>query len=246
MTVFIASYKFMEVQIFEDNPATAEAFAAFFIEQLAGNERFDVALSGGSTPKLLFEILAKDYQEVDWSKVHFWWGDERCVPPTDDDSNFKMTNDRFLSRVDIPEENIHRVKGDNDPESEAIRYSQEINSNIPSHAGLPLFDLIILGMGSDGHTASIFPHQMELLTSEQVCEVATHPDSGQNRITLTGPVINNASLICFLVTGEGKAEKVEEIFKHEGEWESYPASHIQSENGKLYWFMDEKAALRIS
>ena len=146
---------------------------------------------------------------VDWSFVHFFWGDERCVPPDDPESNFGMVNSGFLSKIDIPAINIHRIRGEEDPSTEAVRYSSEIVNYTRTTCGLPVFDQIILGMGEDGHTVSIFPSNSEMLYSEKICEVATHPLSGQKRITITGKVINNSDVVTFLVTGHSKADVVE-------------------------------------
>lgn len=237
----------METNISKTSQAVAETFATHFIALANDSDSLTVALSGGSTPKILFDLLAVSHADsVDWSGIHFYWGDERCVPPTDNDSNYKMTVDHLLSKIDFPEANIHRVLGENDPGGEAINYGKQITTNLLSANALPQFDLVILGMGGDGHTASIFPHEIELLDSENVCEVAIHPESRQKRITLTGKVINNAREICFLVTGAGKTEKIDEIFHQTGNWKSYPASYINPTGGKLTWFMDEAAAEKLS
>jgi len=231
------------IHISADKETTARTFADFLWNLAKDREKLTVALSGGSTPKILFDILAKEYDDkFDWEKIHFYWGDERCVPPYDDESNFKMTREHLFDKIKIPTENIHRILGENNPDDEAPRYSDEIRSNLDSQSGLPAFDLIILGMGDDGHTASIFPHQMRLLTKEKICAVARHPESGQNRITLTGPVINNAKSVAFLVTGSGKREKVTEIFSKSKSAEAYPAYHIKPTSGELHWFLDKDAA----
>jgi len=229
----------MEKKIYKDNSAVAEAFAEFLCDEIAKVNNITIALSGGSTPKLLFEILAKKYKDkIDWPKVHFYWGDERCVSPDDEQSNFRMTNERLLQNITIPKANIFRVLGENNPKEEADRYAKRIDWNLPLKNGIPVFDLIILGMGSDGHTASIFPHQINLLNSKTTCAVATHPESGQQRITLTGKVINAAKQIHFLVTGASKKPVIKEIFSKSGNWENYPASHIENS----IWWMDEAAS----
>ena len=235
----------MEQKTFNTPQEVAAAFAADFVSLVNQNESLSVALSGGSTPKILFDLLAENHADLDWSKVHFYWGDERCVPPTDGDSNYKMTVDHLLSKIDMPEANVHRVKGENDPASEAVDYGKQIEQNLPSVNGLPQFDLVILGMGGDGHTASIFPHEIELLKAETTCATVTHPESGQIRVSLTGNVINNAKRIAFLVTGAGKAEKIDHIFHKTGDWETYPASYIQSTDGTLTWYMDKAAAASL-
>lgn len=236
----------MDLRIAKSPEETAKNFAEYLLEQHQKSDVLHVALSGGSTPKILFDLLAADYKmAIDWNRIHFYWGDERCVQPTDEESNFKMTQDRLLSKVAIPEANIHRVKGEANPDDEAVRYGSEIEKRLVKKNGIPVFDIIILGMGSDGHTASIFPHEMELLESEAICAVANHPESGQKRVSLTGPVINAAKSVCFLVTGEGKKEKVREIIKNEGSASDYPAAHIKVNEGELIWFLDEAAAQEV-
>lgn len=221
----------------------AKAFADYLLKESNEKPALHVALSGGSTPKLLFDLLATSYKYlIPWAKLHLYWGDERCVPPTHEDSNYKMTVDHLLSKIDIPKENIHRVLGENDPDMEAARYSVEILKNVPNENLIPRFDLIILGMGPDGHTASIFPHQMDLLTASRICEVATHPESGQKRVTLTGNVLRQAAKVVFLVTGGNKKSKVKEILEKTGNWKLYPAAHIQPVNGELIWFLDYSAS----
>lgn len=235
----------MDIKVFKDSKEVAKAFADYLSELIAKkNGLVTIALSGGSTPKILFALLAEDYykNKIDWSKVHLFWGDERCVPPTHADSNFKMTDEQLLSKINIPAENIHRVLGENDPESEAIRYSKEITSILTKVNDIPCFDLVMLGMGDDGHTLSIFPHQMELLESDKICEVAIHPTSGQKRVTLTGTVANNAKNVAFLATGKSKAEKILSITKQKDDWNKYPASYINPSKGNLYWYLDEEAA----
>jgi 6-phosphogluconolactonase len=225
---------------------TAQAFAEYLVKKQKTAKRLTIALSGGSTPKLLFDILSSEYvNEIDWNKIHLFWGDERCVAPTDEQSNYKMTLEHLISKVGIPETNVHRILGENDPEIEAERYSNLLQTELEQANGLPQFDIIMLGLGEDGHTASIFPHQMELLTSDKVCAVAIHPESGQHRVSLTGKVINNAKDVCFLVTGAGKAEKVEEIMHQVGGYKTYPASYIQPTSDNLYWFMDEAAIAKL-
>ncbi len=224
----------------------AEDFARYFAQWAEGKPAITLALSGGSTPRMLFRLWATQYRDsIDWKKIHFFWGDERCVPPDDEESNFKMANGLFLSQIDIPAENIHRIRGEAAPEAEARRYAEDILRNVFSRNGLPSFDMILLGMGDDGHTASIFPQQMELLYSEAICGLATHPQSGQQRVTLTGKVINNASEVAFLVSGQEKAGKLEEIIKGKPGSEKYPAAHIEPTEGELHWFVDEAAAERL-
>lgn len=235
------------LKIHETPKATAEAFGDYLMKCVNEKSVFHCALSGGSTPKLLFDYLAEKYVNSDlWGKVHFYWGDERCVLPTDEESNYKMTKERLFDKVPIPVENVHRILGEKEPATEAERYGQVLLAQMAVQQGIPVFDMVILGMGEDGHTASIFPHQMELISSESICEVATHPDSGQQRVTLTGSVINEAKEVVFLVTGGGKKEKIKEIFEHSGDWETYPAAHITPKNGELHWYVDQAAVSTLS
>lgn len=206
-------------------------------------ETYHIALSGGSTPRLLFEYLSENYREsIPWGDVHLWWGDERCVAPDHEESNYRMTKETLLKGVILPPENVHRIKGENNPADEAVRYANEMKKIIPHKNDLPVFDMIYLGLGTDGHTASIFPDAMELLTVPELTAVATHPESGQNRISLTGPVLNNASNVAFLVTGASKAERVSEIFEKKDGSEKFPASHIDPVHGDLAWYLDRAAA----
>lgn len=236
----------MEKKIYKTKQEVATNFSRYLAILLASEGTSHIALSGGSTPKVVFDELAANFQpDIDWHGVHLYWGDERCVAPTDDDSNYKMTVDHLISKIDIPEENIHRIKGENAPEKEAIRYADVLDENLPKSNETPQFDLVILGMGDDGHTASIFPHEIELWHSDHFCEVATHPDSGQRRITITGQIINNAKNVVFLVTGESKAEKVAAIHDKNDSAKNYPASLVAPKSHKLVWFLDEAAAALI-
>ena len=235
----------MKLNVDPSKAEVAKRFSGYLEEQIKNNSSFHIALSGGSTPKEIFDYMAVNAKDTDWSKVHLYWGDERCVPPTDSESNYKMTVDHLLSKIDIPEKNIHRILGEDAPESEAVRYGKVLDAQLPRVDGVPQFDLVILGMGDDGHTASIFPHQIELWDSKANCEVAVHPDSGQRRITITGKIINNAKTVAFLVTGKSKAEKVKCIIDEGEGHEMYPASLVAPISGNLIWFLDVEAAAEI-
>lgn len=241
---FIVSYK---IQISKSVEELSEHFAQLLIDKVnKSRDHFHIALSGGSTPKSIFEYLAAHHHKtIEWSKINFYWGDERCVAPTDSESNYKMTNEALLSKLQIPASNIFRIKGENDPHIEADNYSSEILNHIKIENNFPRFDLIMLGLGEDGHTASIFPNQKSLLNSDRICSTAIHPDSGQTRITLTGRVINNATTIVFIATGKNKATVVDEIINQKENYKDYPASFITPQNGELYWLLDKAAALQI-
>lgn len=203
----------------------------------------NLAVSGGSTPRLLFEILAAEYNEtMPWEAVRIFWVDERCVPPLHPESNYGMTHDALLSKIDIPASNIFRMKGEEEPESEAIRYRNILVNELSSANNFPVFDLILLGMGDDGHTASIFPNQMYLNTLSESVAVATHPITDQKRITLTGNTIRNAHEVVFMITGENKAEILAEIIKQKPQAKNYPASYMYSINDVTIFYVDSTAA----
>jgi 6-phosphogluconolactonase len=238
-----------EVKIFR-NPDEVIFSVADSVLTLTRNSKqpfFHIALPGGNTPARLFSLLSERYKKsIPWNRIHFWWGDERCVPPDDAASNFKLANDNLFSLIPVSQENIHRMKGEENPEKESVRYSQEIGNSLNFRGNYPVFDLIILGLGDDGHTASIFPGQLDLFETSEICTFTVHPVTKQNRITLTGKTINNASLIFVLVTGLIKARRVSEIMNNDPNAIVLPAYYLSPSNGKLIWYLDEEAASEIS
>lgn len=237
-----------EVKIYSNKKEVVKALAKaiFKLSKSSDQNRFNILLSGGNTPTELFKKLSKKYAEtIDWERIHLWWGDERCVSPENENSNYKQANDFLISKVPIPEANVHRIKGENDPEEEAIRYAGEIEQNLNFRGDNPVFDLVLLGLGEDGHTASIFPDELELFEDERICAVATHPLSGQKRITITGKVLNNANRVFFLVSGRSKSQRISEIMNDEDAAKLLPAYYISPTNGELIWFIDEAAAQKI-
>ena len=236
-----------------ENP---EALAQGFVEQLiqwydqhceANPERpLTVSLSGGSTPKRMFEILAESYGDRDWTQISFFWGDERCVPPEDADSNFGVAKRLFLEPAQVPEENIHRVLGEIDPEQARRQYEAEIKQHVNrNESGVPVFDVMLLGMGDDGHTASIFPDRLDLLTEDAWCAVALHPESGQPRVTLTGSLIESADRVCFLIAGQNKADVLATILKGKAGREKFPTSHfVDSCDAQM--FVDAAAGAQLN
>ncbi|MEM9143419.1 MAG: 6-phosphogluconolactonase [Bacteroidota bacterium] len=236
----------MNLNIYDTKQDVALEFANFFAALVKDKDSFHVALSGGSTPKIVFEMLAIKYKDaIDWSKIHFYWGDERCVPPSDDQSNYKMTDTYLFSKIVVPKQNIHRVLGESNPQREAFRYANLLEINLERVEGVPQFDLVILGMGSDGHTASIFPHEIHLWSAKGHCVVATHPETGQKRVSITGEVINRAKEVVFLVTGADKSEKVTKIVQQKDNYKAYPAALVAPNSEKLSWFLDAEAAKNL-
>ena len=237
-----------KIKIFDTIQSLAE-FVANEFQRVVKNTAeigrfFYVALSGGSTPKVLFETLAKPEtkEKIPWGNVHLFWGDERCVLPDDNESNFGMTKKALLDHIDIPHTNIHRIHGEENPFIEVTNYIREIEKTVPFGKTLmPRFDWVFLGLGNDGHTASIFPFSNVVNKKQQICSVAKHPVSGQERITFTLPLINNAKRVSFLGPGEGKADIMKKILKPEHGSHKYPASLVQPENGILEWYIDDAA-----
>jgi 6-phosphogluconolactonase len=238
-----------EIKIFSSPIELAENFARELVRMIIVSadkkKTFTIALSGGTTPKILYSVLGNHFSDsISWKSVHFFWGDERCVPPEDPESNFGMAKRILFDKIRIPSANIHRIMGEKDPSKEATRYSNEIAGHTRERRGSPVFDMIILGLGDDGHTASIFPANCELLKSKHICEVSVNPKSLQKRITITGIVINNAENVVFIVTGENKAEMVSAIINNTSAV-NYPAARIEPKNGILKWYLDIAAGKMI-
>lgn len=234
------------VRVFPTREALAQSIAAMLIKDLDRIEPdhyYTIALSGGSTPEYIFRYLSENYAErISWEKLLVFWVDERCVSPDDDESNYRMAFESLLQNVPIPDANIFRIRGEDDPVAEARQYSELVTSMVPEYRGIPQFDLMLLGLGSDGHIASIFPDRPDLFTTGQLFEVAARPDKKQKRITATGRLINNSSKIYYIVTGKGKASIVSAIVEGKSGSELYPASRIMPGSGHLVWMLDNEAA----
>ena len=238
------------IHIFENPEKTAKAVAELILtkaeEKLKRSLPFNIAVSGGNTPKLLFSVLASEYElKIPWHFIRLFWVDERCVPPTHPESNFGMTYESLLKNVPIPDNNIFRMIGEADPEKEAKRYQELLKTQLPLNKPVPQFDLILLGMGDDGHTASIFPNDLSLLDSEQFVVTSIHPVTDQKRITLTGTTINHAEEVVFLITGSSKTEILDQISNQKPGYKNYPASYIHSQNGAAQFYLDKAAAAKI-
>ncbi len=250
MMEYTVNYKeLVKYQVFNNLNDLSAGFFNYLVdlvtENISRGKKFTIALSGGSTPMHIYNYMSVVHKGIrHWEDILIYWGDERCVPPESPESNYGNAWRTILHNVNIPTENINRIRGEEDPVKESIRYSTLLNKLDKSN-DTPVFDLVILGLGEDGHTASIFPDQMRLLSSEKLVEVATHPGSGQKRISLTGQVLNQARNILFLATGAKKQQRIYEIFNDKKTAEAYPAYHIRPENGNIVWFMDTEAAAKL-
>ncbi|MFI5380518.1 MAG: 6-phosphogluconolactonase [Tepidisphaerales bacterium] len=231
------------IRVYASPAALAQAVAEQIVEsaelsiRLTG--RFTIGVSGGQTPRALYELLAAEpyAARIDWTNVEVFFGDERCVPPDHPDSNFRMANEALLDNVPIPYERIHRMRGEIDPQEAAIEYGKLLKDRFDK-SGL---DLILLGMGEDGHTASLFPGSAALKEKEHRCVANWVEKLGNWRLTLTAPFMNRSYEVLVLTTGPKKAPVVKEILEGDGA-EKYPIGLIRPESGRLYWHMDAAAA----
>ena len=241
-------------KVYPDAGAMALAAAQLFAERVehavAQRGIARVALSGGSTPQATFKLLADDAgpfrQTIPWDKLQIFWVDERCVPPEHPESNYGVCRELLLSKVGIPESNVFRMEGELDPELAASRYESTLRNTLKLEgAESPAFDLIVLGMGPDGHTASLFPHT-EAINELGRLAVANHvPQKDTWRITLTWPVINQGREVAFEMDGAGKAEMLEKVFLGPRDPESLPSQLIRPASGKLLLLLDKAAAAKL-
>jgi 6-phosphogluconolactonase len=231
------------VEIYPDIPAIGDRLAEFLSE--ADLRKITFVLSGGNTPRMIFRHLGENHTSLNWKNMDFYWGDERCVPPNHPESNYLMAKKNLFDLIRPRTAGIHRIRGEARPEYEISRYRKDIMDHVAIKDQNPVFDIIMLGVGDDGHTASIFPDQFSLLYSKNVCELAVHPQTRQQRITLTGPVIQMARNILFVVTGKNKAAIISRILKNGQGCESLPAYRIEPENGQLFWLLDKDASSEL-
>ena len=225
----------------------AEFIAAAAIEAIAARDRFVIALSGGNTPRPIYTRLAgAGYRaRLDWSKVHLFFGDERCVPPDDARSNYRLARETLCDHAALPADNVHRVHGEDDPALAALRYEQDL-ARFYRTTTAPAFDLILLGLGDNGHTASLFPgtaalHEKERWVVAQYVEVMT-----TWRVTFTAPLINAARQVAFLVAGADKAQMLWNVLAGPYQPEVWPAQLVQPSSGELHWVVDAAAAAEIN
>jgi 6-phosphogluconolactonase len=239
----------VEIKVCNDEEELSGAAADLFVERseqaIGRRGRFLVALSGGATPRRLYTLLASPAycDRVNWKRTEVFWVDEKCVSPDHQDSNYRMANDLLLSKVPLEEKQIHRMRGEEDPEIAAKDYGMEVWAYMPK--SLYTFDLAVLGMGVDGHTASLFPGDPALSVTEQAAVVVEPRGQQHRRITLTLPVLNNVVTALFLVAGPEKAATVHAILD-EGNPKGYPAGLVLPVKGELFWYLDSKAASLLS
>jgi 6-phosphogluconolactonase len=233
-----------EVKILPDNAALTQTAAQEFhrLAESAVQERgrFSVALSGGNTPRAIYSLLASEHKELPWDRIHVFFGDERHVPPDHPDSNFRMASESLLSKVPIPEKNVHRIHAELDAEAAAAEYDQQIVNffHLNNH-DWPRFDLIFLGIGEDGHTASLFPGSKALTETSRRVMANWVEKFGTFRITLTVPVLIHSAEVIFLVSGADKAQILNQVLRPGAR--KFPAQYVHPENGRLLWLVDQDA-----
>lgn len=237
-----------DVRIFENLDAVSYAAGALFVEAaaeaVAERGRFLVALSGGDTPVRLYGLLSKAPLRagIDWGATHAFWGDERCVPVEDLQNNYRQIKDILFAHVPIPPVNLHRIKTEMESSAAALDYALVLKEYSTPPLAWPRFDVVLLGMGSDGHTASLFPGS-EVAASAPVLAVSgQYEDRPSERVTLTPVVFNSAHKVFFLVTGEGKAQMLKRVLYGEPQPELLPAQRIQPQDGSVTWLVDRAAA----
>ena len=243
----------MMIKIFSNleelNVFAAEKFVEIYRGAIERNDKFVVALAGGSTPKSLYRLLAsEDFRgQIDWRKVFFFFGDERNVLPDNTESNFRMANESLLQPLKINAKNIFRCQTElENAETIAEKYEQTIKNFFDlREKEFPRFDLILLGMGEDGHTASLFPFTEALNEKNKIAVANTVEKLNTTRLTLSFPAINNAANVMFLVSGENKAKVLRAVLQGENEPEKYPSQNVRPKNGNLFWLLDRKAAQNL-
>jgi len=242
----------MYVATYPDSDTLSHQAAQFTIriaaESIVTHGRFMIALAGGSTPKKLYTLLASEpyRSQVDWALLEVFWSDERCVPPDDSESNFRMAQETLLSKVPIPASQIHRMPADQpDREAASQAYVTGMRHTFGT-GGIPSFDLIQLGMGPEGHTASLFPHQPSLHERERLVLPVTTPKPPPDRLTFTPPLLNAARHVLFLVTGSEKADAVHAVLEGEYNPDEYPAQIVRPTAGEVTWMLDTAAAGKLS
>jgi len=243
-----------EVRIFDTDQDVAAEAAEFLIwlgeQGIQERGRFRLALSGGSTPRHLYKVLASQHaRRLDWAHVEFYFSDERCIPPDHEESNFRMADETLLRPLAIdPERQVCRLRGEDEPEKAAAAYESLIRERFGTQPGeWPALDLVLLGLGDDGHTASLFPGSPSIRETKRLVVASQSPRGIRDRVTFTPPVINHARAVVFVATGARKAAAVRTALEDEAiDPMQCPAKAIQPVNGRLVWFLDQPAAAQLS
>jgi 6-phosphogluconolactonase len=242
-----------KIVILDDAPAlyahAAEEIAHFAGEAVCTHGEFSVCLSGGTTPAATYDMLGSKFHfSIDWKEVQFFWGDERCVPPQDSASNYAMTLRTLLSKLTLKPSQVHRILGEQPPDEAAHAYEDELRRHFGLSDGeFPRFDVMLLGLGDNSHTASLFPGSAAIHESERlVLAVEVDDPTQRHRITVTPPVINNAARVIFLVAGAAKAQAVWNILKGPRDVDKFPAQVVVPEHGEVIWLLDKAAASLIA
>ena len=235
----------MKLNIYPSPHAVAYALISHILQLMKEqpDKTFNIAFSGGSTPAVMFDLWGHEIAQVTpWNRIKVWWVDERCVSPENSDSNYGLMRKLLLSVAPIPRESIFRIRGEDKPEKEALRYSAEVKKHLPQIGQYPSFDIVLLGVGTDGHTSSIFPGQEYLLSASQPYEVSENPKNKQKRIALTGCTIMNSSYVIFMATGKDKAHVINEIFTS---GDITPSAYIAHHAKNVELFIDKNAASEL-
>lgn len=239
------------VEVWRDLDELSERAAELLIgvarESISDRERFTLALSGGATPKALYRLLATNAKStrIPWKQTHLFWTDERCVPPDDSQSNYRMAHETLLAHVNVPSDQVHRMRGEDEPDLAAKAYASELEDCFGS--GDPRFSLILLGMGDDGHTASLFPGSSALADTSNMVAANFVEKLSAHRLTMTLRTLNAASTIIFIVSGESKAKALGTVFNSKNQdSRALPASLVKPIRGELVWLLDEPAAKLVN
>jgi 6-phosphogluconolactonase len=241
----------MHIAIYPDIDSLSQHAAQYVVriasESIAARGRFTIALSGGTTPRKLYMLLGSEpySSQINWQQVYIFWGDERCVAPDNPDSNYYMAQEVLFGKIPIPSLQVHRMPADQpDRDAASQAYTAEMQRAFGTR-GIPNFDLIQLGMGPEGHTASLFPHQASLHEAQRLVMPVSVPKPPPDRLTFTPPLLNSARNILFLVAGSEKAEALQAVLEGEYQPEEYPAQIVRPTNGEVVWMLDNAAAAKI-
>ena len=226
----------------------AEEIAHVAGEAICTHGEFTICLSGGSTPAATYDLLATRFNlSVDWKEVQFYWGDERCVPPDHPESNFAMVNRTMLSKLALRPDQVHRMRGEDTPALAAVAYEHELRKRFGLGDGdFPRFDLVLLGLGDNRHTASLFPGDPALHETLRLAVSVEVDAEPRKRLTITPPVINNAQRVMFLAAGQGKAAAVKDVIEGPRDPDKFPAQIVEPHDGEIIWILDKAAASLLS